>query len=278
MSFPAPGIHHNVSERDYHAAPLASKSNLWRFCKSPHKWKHGPPVTVTEAMIFGSLVDCLLTSPEAFAADFALSPYPNFKKGEAKLWKKEQEASGRRVIMEKPTSKTKLACLTHGKAAAESVRNHALAASILEGAQMQVSVVLDYKAEHGNIRTKGRIDFVPRAPDMLADLKTDNDISRIETSLFDRGYHGQAALYLDLWNGATGEQRDRFSLIYVESSPPWEVRVIELDADAIAAGRRWYQGALELWAKCHRDNHFPSPYEDEIKTVSLPKWHREEEV
>lgn len=269
MSFPAPGIHHNVPEREYHAAPLASKSNLWRFSKSPHKWKHGPPVAVTEPMIFGSLVDCLLTSPKAFAADFALSLYDDFRSGTAKGWKAEQEAKGLRVV--------KQALYDEGKAAAESVRNHALAASILEGAQMQMSVVLDYPTECGLVRTKGRIDFVPRAPDMLADLKTDNDISRVETSLFDKGYHGQAALYLDLWNGATGEQRDRFALIYVETSPPWEVRVVELDADAIAAGRRWYQGALEFWAKCHRDNHFPSPYEDAITTVSLPKWHKEEE-
>ena len=53
-----------------------SKSALWEFFKgSPYKWQNHPKqFKSTDAMKWGSLVDCLTTSPEDFDSQFIIRP------------------------------------------------------------------------------------------------------------------------------------------------------------------------------------------------------------
>lgn len=265
--WPAPGVHYGVSERDYHAISwkqrVVSKSVLWAFAPNPYTWKFGPEKAPTAAMDWGSLVDCLFLTPDAFLADFVILPFDNYKKQEARDWRDRQTKT---VITD--------ADLDAANEAKRALENHTLAKKFRNGAQTQVSVMHALADETGDVwRAKCRLDIVPTDPDWLCDLKTTGKpLNSIPNIIADRGYHAQAAFYMDLWNAATGEDRTRWAFIFQSDTPPYEVAVVELDREGIEAGRKWYREAFAKWCRCTREGNFPSPWEDEIKVVTLPKW------
>lgn len=273
MTFPSPGVHYGVSERDYHAIGhdqgFVSKSLLWKFAASPFKWKHGPPFKTTKAMDFGSLVDCILTGGN-INADFAVAEYKECRTNEAKAWKAAQEESGKTVIKEVD--------LCEARIAVDAIRSNSFATEIMQDATFQASVSLSgNEPETGeSFQAKCRLDIVPDKEgaygDWIFDLKTVSDLNDLGKTVANFGYHGQAGLYLDLWNIATGDNRTRWGFIWCESSPPYETAVTEMDPEDIEAGRIWYREALALWCKCQRDQNFPSKWEDEIKVISRPRW------
>jgi len=92
------------------------------------------------------------------------------------------------------------------------------------------------------------------------------------TSLvINRGYHWQAALYIDLWNLASGENRNEFIIVFMAVDRPFEMATVLLDEDFIKLGREGYMQALAKWNQCVQTKHFP-PAIDGLQTISPPKW------
>lgn len=264
-----PGLNPNISEAAYHAFPAVSKSTLWKFAKNPSKWRKtkDKPVKPTAAMTWGSLVDCLILQPHELSECFAVSSFHDFRTNAAKEWRDAQTVP---VVQLEDVAEAKLA--------AEAVRSHHFAGEFLEGAACQISAVAEGDEEKTGERFLGkcRVDIAPAANgprgEWLCDLKTTQSLDKIPSTIAEFGYHVQAAWYLDMWHGASGEERTRWAFIFQESESPYEVAVVELDPDDIAKGREWYLRALEKWCHSHKTGHFPSPWDDEIRVVSLPKW------
>lgn len=258
------GINHNVSEASYHAFPAVSKSTLWSFAKNPSKWVKTKDIArkPTDSMVWGSLVDCLLLQPAELDKSFAVSPYPSFRSKEAQAWRDAQTLP---IIDDK--------MISNATNAADLIRNHHFAGEFLAGSKAQVSILLEGKeAQTGErFKSKCRLDFVPDIggprSEWLGDLKTTNDLSKLEWTIRDFGYHVQAAWYLDHYNAATGEGRTRWAFIFQESEAPYEIAVVELSEEAIEKGREWYNAALAKWCHSHASGHFPNPWDDEIKIV-----------
>jgi hypothetical protein len=106
------------------------------------------------------------------------------------------------------------------------------------------------------------------------DLKTTSsigDINNLQRTIINRGYHWQAALYLDLWNTTTGEDKDEFEFIFVETTHPYEWAEVKLSGKLIDVGRNAYMKALKLWVKCVDNNHFPRSIEG-IQVIDCPFW------
>ena len=266
-----PGLNLNVSEAAYHAFPAVSKSTLWKFAKNPAKWfktRH-EKLEPTASMVWGSLVDCLVLQPHELAECFAVSSFADFRTKEAQAWRDSQTVP---VIT--------LAQVEEAKKAAELIRAHHFAGAMLDGSTCQVSALSEgLDPETGERFTgKCRVDIVPGASgafgDWLIDLKTTQSIAKLPSTIADFGYHVQAAWYLDMFNAASGEDRTRWGFIFQESEAPYEIAVVELDPEDIAAGRKWYLRALSQWCQSHKTGNFPSPWDDEIKVVSLPGWAR----
>lgn len=154
---------------------------------------------------------------------------------------------------------------------------------MMHGAATQVAMRFDFpSALHGveglNVRAKGLLDIVPaiggKWGSSLVDLKTIrslDDMDQVERAIYTMGYHAQAALYLDMWNALTGENREGFAFVFQLSVAPYEVAVVELDPSAIVAGREWYLGAIRKWAETVTSGEWTSPW-DGIKWAKLPKW------
>ena len=110
---------------------------------------------------------------------------------------------------------------------------------------------------------KGMIDLEPRVNstfhDSLADLKTCNSASPFPwaRAVFEHGYHIQAAMYLDLYNSATGQDRTTFLHVLQESYAPWEVGKRLLSQEFLELGRLTYLTALQRYCQCLAANSRP---------------------
>lgn len=335
LQWPAEGIYPGIDPKTYFAPTvpmMASKSLLWDFYPNPRRWRDSPPKEVSDAMKWGSLVDCLALTPERFDSAYKIQPdsyvsapanvlltteYDGEWNGRTKAcreWKAAREAEGLSVMTPeehaiasepKPwnwnseTCKQWLKDLPPGvetvsanrnqearKAAAELMARPEFV-EMMEGAQTQVAVRYDFPEvitkQPGFLRGKGLLDIVPALAgpwgNALADLKTTgklDDIWQVERTIYERGYHAQAALYVDMWNAITGEDRTRFVFIFQQSVAPYEVAIVELDAEALRIGRNWYLRAVRKWARCVALNEWPSPW-DALQVVGVPDWAEKKE-
>ena len=133
---------------------------------------------------------------------------------------------------------------------------------------------MEVYAELCGSHCKGMIDMVPHEGNRLYDLKTTASIKslrNLESLIIDRGYHWQAAMYLDLYNSAYGTERNEFSIIFMETCLPYEIAVVTLDSAFIELGRIGYQPAIKRSQRCVEPNRWPGIVPTEVK-ISPPKW------
>jgi hypothetical protein len=245
---------------DPKAGPV-SKSLLWDFNKSAFKWRHGKPREASKAMDLGTLIHAATLEPETFDNLTIVSPYADFRTKEAREWKADQIGLGKII-----TSKEEI----------EKVKD--IAAVVLDDYHLKFQA--PYKTEIavlgkiGETEIKGLIDLVPDGLDCLVDLKTTSGIDgvdAIQRTIVSRGYHWQAALYLDLWNAASGEKRTRFVFCFVETESPHETAWVELSENLLEIGRAGYMNAVAKWQSCVAANHWPKQIEG-IVTIEAPKY------
>jgi hypothetical protein len=242
------------------AGPV-SKSLLWDFNKSTFKWRHSKPKESTKAMELGTLIHAATLEPETFDDLVIVSPYPDFRTKEAREWKIEQAELGKIITSEDEIEKIK-----------------ATASVVLDDYHSQFSA--KYQTEVavfgkiGSTEIKGLIDLVPDGLDCLIDLKTISSIDSLEAiqrTIVSRGYHWQAALYLDLWNAASGEKRTRFVFCFVEVESPHETAWVELSENLLDIGRAGYMNAVAKWQTCIASDHWPKQIE-RITMIETPKY------
>lgn len=282
-----PAVTYNVNPNDYHRMgndvprgdrrKIMSRGELVNFSKCPAKWVRNAVTEETDCMAWGSLVDCLKLTPERFEMDYAVCPetYPakGAKKDDpvenkpwiksanfCKTWEKEQEAAGKTVV--------KSDDVTEARQAVARLEQDARIMALLKDGQKQVQACCEYHDEETGIVVPLKIllDLVPAAPfdNWLADLKTTDDASpqKWVKHIFNFGLHKQAAMYLDVWNCATGGSRNQWAHIVQESSFPFEPARRMLDVEFIGMGKAAYLNALEGYCQCLATGRWPG-YDDE---------------
>ena len=254
---------------DKTATPLdtsgpVSRSLLWAFHKSPYSWRYGNNKFVeTPAMRLGTLIHNACLEPEKMD-QYVVSPYDSFRTNEAKAWRDEQQSKGVTVVSEVE--------MIIADGAERAFNNHHLVPAPFDS---EVEVFVDVMGTP----CKGLIDIVPPDGKRLWDLKTTASIDseqELVKKIIDRGYHWQAAMYLDMYNLFRDDSRDEFSFIFLSTSAPYEIAVITLDDEFIEAGREGYMNALMLWQSCVRTDSWPGAVNGDRK-VSLPKWARKQQ-
>jgi hypothetical protein len=237
-------------DKDY----AVSRSDLVEFAKCPRRWRLGYEPKASDAMLFGSVVDCLLLTPQRFEQVYAIKPatYTD-DKGKEKPWNGNATACKEWAAAHADKVLVGSEVYDAAQRAVERLRGDASIAALLATAKRQVMVAGEYAdpATGLTVPVRGMIDLVPECRLWLADLKTVNDASaqRWPRLVYERGYHVQAAMYLDLWNLATGEAREMFAHVLVENWQPFEPAKRCIGADWIAMGRGIYATALQDY--CH---------------------------
>lgn len=220
------------------------------------------PQEDTAAMLLGRAVHCACLEPDTFGSRFAV--YEGAVR-RGKEWDAFREAHADSEIIKADEWE-------QAQEIAEAVRAHPIAARALS--QGQAEVTLQWTDPGTGLACKGRADWIGSG--MLIDLKTSKslDLREFTRSIATYDYAAQLAMYLD---GARnmGMEIDAVGIIGVESSPPYDVGVFELDAGTLELGRMKYQGLLRKVAECLESGQWPGRY-PEIVTIDLPTWKKNE--
>jgi hypothetical protein len=84
-------------------------------------------------------------------------------------------------------------------------------------------------------------------------------------------YHVQAGAYCDGYSIASGEERTRFKFIFVASTAPYRVAVVELPIRAIMLGADIYRLGAKRFNDCLDQNYFPSIW-DGVQELDIPDY------
>lgn len=253
-----------------HPDYVMNGKDLSLFSECPHRWVNGYQEDETKATEWGSLLDCLLMDgvdavferfiilPEKYTVDKGAEkgtekPW-TFAATVCKEWRKEHN----------PLGKTEVKAATWGiaKTAADRLLSDQQLKEIFLFSRKQVMLTGVYADAETGIRVpvKALLDLVPPTGlGWLADLKTCNSAHprAWKKHVFQFDYHVQASRHLDLWNAASGEQRNEFRHILQESVHPFEVAKRFLSQEYIALGRQKYVQALKRYAKCLSTGEWP---------------------
>jgi hypothetical protein len=166
--------------------------------------------------------------------------------------------------------------------ALESSVRHALAhetvAHLLKGAYKELSVF--GASQTGAAWGKGRMDAVNFRGDrvQVIDVKTTQDarLSAFSKTIFQRGYHRQAAWYRRLIAQFIPKNvRVEFWFVAIEADPIPRVNVWKLATEAIDLGDTEIDDLLEKLADCKSTGRWPDYHDKDVGlmgTIDLPKW------
>jgi hypothetical protein len=264
-----------VSPRDYHAKLCLDRGNIFspdswlsksrlyelRNC-SLYRWRFYPnEFAPSAAMAWGSLIDCLLTTPEEAAETLVFNPYPDFRTKAAQELRDSAIAAGKIVISAEQRAQAELAVST--------IKAHPIAGKVIRHSRTQLVLLNKIRG----IQFKGLVDLAPDNEPCLYDFKTTRDLTvrGISKAIDDFGYHVQAAIYLKLWNLChPDDKRSRFRFIWQSSEPPYEIAVTEIPAFDIAAGDEWAANQIDRLIRATERNEWPNIIEDKIAMIGRP--------
>lgn len=253
---------------------IMSRGELTNFAFNPKRWLDGyrEDKGDTNATRWGSLIECMAGLSGNFDDFYAIAP-TEYKddKGNAKPWnwnanvcKAWREEQGEREVIKSDLREK-------AELAVEVLEDDLDVSRLFEHSRKQVMVTGFWKDKATGLEIPIRclIDLVPGEthPDplirkALGDFKTArNGCPDIWARVVDdSGYDVQAALSLDLYVKATGEDRTDWLTPCQENVHPYHVvkPMPALTAEFLAYGRAKYEAALKLYAQCLATNHWPS--------------------
>jgi hypothetical protein len=147
-------------------------------------------------------------------------------------------------------------------AIAEAVLANPKAAGLLSlPGDVEVSLFAD--DPDTGVHLRGRIDKLGTFPDgrlVNVDLKTTTDVRRrkIVRAIEDFGYDIQSETYRHLLRLTTGADIAPTHLVFVETEPPHEVRVVQLaHPDWVDGGLHKMRRAIDIYARCIATDTWP---------------------
>ncbi len=277
---------------------IMSRTELVAFAENPAKWIDGGEAKKeTKAMAFGSVLDCLATTPDDLLSRFAVSPAKYSSEGmqcptcksitdskkcrecktdrvpvvvekdwnlvsdTCKDWVSKQEAQGKSVVSERMLDDVK-------KAFMQLHDSDESLAELIRVSAKQVLIVAEWRDKETGLTIPftGLIDLVPPTDNAtwgkcLVDIKTTRNGNPATWArvVDDSGYDVQAAIYKDIYCAATNEDRTDFVHIVQENVAPFHVTtpLPALTSEFLEYGRNKYKNALALYAQCLKTNIWP---------------------
>lgn len=270
---PLLGLLPDMPAHAYHATRALSASGLKLLRQSPAHY-YGetldpmrPQKATTPALANGTLVHCATFEPDQVAARYLVKPAGlDGRTKEGKAWLAEHETDPRVIV-----SGADMAAAMAQAAALRRLPD--VAALLAEGYAEASAFWVD--DETGEL-CKCRPDWVSPAGDgavILVDGKTCQDASPegFARTIWNFGYHLQAAHYTGGFTAATGLQVRGFVFAAVESSWPHAAAAYVLDDAVLAHARAENRRLTDLYAACKAKNEWPG-YAPEIQPITLPRW------
>lgn len=277
--FIEPGWHKDIPNEDYHGSSGVSSTTLKKMLtKTPAHVKHGQsnPMNSTANMNLGTAVHSLVLEPEQFDNDIAVMPDYSGK-GSVELKREFKEANQGKTIITGEQLKT-------AEAMAESVKNHAEAMLLLDGAITESSIYWWYHSIDEDDNTeykqvhKVRPDALGVSHPVCIDLKSCADATEdgFSKAVMNFGYHISAAMYLDGLNQCSEALEamgvfavKHFMFIVVENTAPYVTAVYRLSEKDLELGKKLYRRAAFKYKKA-KDQDWPAL--PGIRELELPAY------
>src|SRR5579863_1384888 len=248
-----------------------SPSALKEFAKCPSRWLAGYESPDSDAKRYGSMLDCILLTPERFEKAYAVLPAdaprkPTKAQTSAKKPSPESIAAinwWTQFVVQHPGAEIidseEHAALT---VAVHRLRSDEVIASYLDDSDKQVLVMAEWKDEPTGLTIPVRclLDLVPRTgtefEKTAGDVKTVTSaaINAFQCKVFDLSWHVQGAFDLDMLAAATGEDRNSWVWIVQENYAPWQTGKRLMSQAFLELGRSAYRKQLGLYCECLKRN------------------------
>jgi hypothetical protein len=277
------GLYRDMPFEEYLAVEAFSNSDMTLLARSAWHWKNRQPVRQTRPMLRGSLAHCAQLEPQALHQRYVFVPEDaprrpteaqwNAKKSNedstaAKAWWSEfLNGIGSREIVtaeEFKVTQQQLAAL-----AAEPTLHELLATGYSECSAFWVD-------QETGVYCKARPDHVhPTSARsvQLVDLKSTVDESPhgFGRTAARMGYHRQAAHYTAGFAQATALKVEAFVFAAVTSQPPVLAVPYVLTDEIASQAQDERRELLELYARCQREDRWPS-YGTGIQLLDFPAY------
>lgn len=270
-----PGIYNNLDIDEYHNSEGISSTGISLLLDCPKRYHyeyHGKPEVLDpkeqqearNKYKMGRALHMLVLEPEKFDATFyCMAEKVNLTTKIGKeLWAKaELEANGREIL--------RAGSWEDIKAMAESVKSHSIWKEFKDGL---VEQSIYWEGGVFNTELKARPDIFNDR--LIIDVKTTDSIKLFANSIYNYGYHRQAAMQIDGLKTVDGKKR-LFAYFVVEKKAPYLTGCFTLDEVSLDQGRREYLDAAITYTECKHSDIWPD-YQDQndnkFRLISIPKW------
>ncbi len=292
-----PGLYFNIPMVDYLAIDAMSSHKLFNILESPEYYKAvvdgRVKIEQTRPMLMGSLGHSLtlegrtdwVVCPDTYASEAMECPLC-LGKSDSKRCRKcnmprvlvsvQKEWNANATECREWTEAQTLEVVSAQESsdligASEAVLTDPIVAPIMSHGKPEVTVI----AEYAGLLFKGRVDWLEIAQEQFFDLKNTQDASTraFSIEIDRRGYYRQLALYWKLL-AINGIEIERCGICAVEQFSPYLRNFRWLKPRALELGQQELDGAIDLLAKCARENKWPGYSGDgpEAGEIDLPEW------
>lgn len=264
-----PGVH-DMPEAEYHRHPALSASGakllLPPSCPAKYRWAMDNPSKPKRHFDLGHAVHKLVLGA---GAELEIIDAPDYKTKAAQQQRDAAYDAGRVPLLPKEHEQV--------KAMAAAVRADPVAAALFDPARGgKPEQSLFWTDAQTGVPLRSRLDWLPASNGgrmIVPDLKSADsaDPESAGRALYNYGYAGQAAFYVDGVLALGLAQSAAFVLVFVETDPPYLVSLYYPDDTAMRIGRARNRQAMEIWRDCTESGIWPG-YTQDIEPISLPRW------
>lgn len=260
-----PGIYPDIPDTEYHAAKdILSSSGARRLITSTPRKFYEEMTTVrpyNPAFEIGHAAHTLM-----------LTVGDPFEVVDADSWRTKDAKEARDAALQ--AGKTPLLTKEYAqvRAMADAILEHPVTGELFTRNDTTSEQSLYWTDEQTGVACRARPDLAVNDWSLIVDYKTtlSADPKEFAKSIAKYGYHQQQAWYCEAVETLTGI-RPEFVFVCQEKTPPYEVSLIQLDADAVRIGGRLNEDARSIYAACMDSGVWPS-YPTSVQVVGLPAW------
>lgn len=260
-----PGIYPDITDTEYHAAKdILSSSGARRLITSTPRKFYEEMTTVrpyNPAFEIGHAAHTLMLT---VGDPFEVVNADSWRTKDAKEVRDAALQAGNTPLLAKEYAQV--------RAMADAILEHPVAGELFTRNDTVMEQSLYWTDEQTGVACRARPDLAVNDWSLIVDYKTtvSADPREFAKSIAKYGYHQQQAWYCEAVETLTSI-RPEFVFVCQEKTPPYEVSLIQLDADAVRIGGRLNEDARTIYAACMDSGVWPS-YPTSVQVVGLPAW------
>lgn len=260
-------IKDDLSFEEYQEIDAVNISSLKMMRRSPAHYFQAITEQETENnnLLLGSLVHCLILQPETFDATYIEVPKIDRRTKEGK---EQADYIARKCDLE-GLIPVAYELAEEARIIAKQAGNHPYFRLFhTDTSRQEISLTWTNRG----VDCKGRIDHYDPKTKTITDIKTTKDASPEEfsKSIYNFGYHNQAAWYIDGCK-ENGLEVEDYILFVIEKDAPYCIVVYRLNQQDIALARAENDRFLSQLIQCRKEKHFVG-YPEEIQEITIPTW------